>query len=161
MESLSGVPQRTEPNSAVSARCGSDQVEMIEVAQVENLQIEPLDAGFMPALHRRRGLVGEAGNAVFSQLIRLPTDRIRPARELTLIGANNDDERCREGDRRRVATSRRTGVDDALVLNVEVAQRPEWDVELGRESRRQARGSLLSEAADHDRNTAFLESITS
>ena len=69
---------------------GGDDVEMVEVGEVENLQIQPLGAGVLPALHGRRRLVAGAGDARSAQLVRLAADGRRATVELALVGADDD-----------------------------------------------------------------------
>ena len=66
---------------------------MVEVAEVEDLQVEPADAGGLtPASDPVGDLGGRAGQAVIAQLANLPADRLGTTRDLGVVPADAGDE---------------------------------------------------------------------
>ena len=57
---------------------------MVEVGEIENLKVDPVDSGVDPTAQRRRGLVDRAGGTITAKVVGIAPDRGGPPRRLRL-----------------------------------------------------------------------------
>src|SRR5688572_6575467 len=132
---------------------------MVEIRQIEDLQIDPSGARFLPAFQCRSRLVDGAGDTVLAELAGLPPDRRRPALDGRLVLADAGHERGGVDELVPVALDVGAGHADPPALLGEPLDRHERRVELGGEASGQRRGSPRASSADDDRHAAGLDGL--
>ena len=146
-------PERVR-SSERQRRCGSTsaaiELEVVEVAQVDELQVHPVGAEVAQAQELLDRGLGRARDVDLGERVGVGPDRGEAPQVVRVVGGDDRGQRDRRAQRRGVAPDLLAGASHAVERLGDDVLRAEADVELGREPSRERGRALRSGAADDD-----------
>ena len=131
-----------------------ENIEVLEIGEVEDLKVDPVDTGVDPTLERRRRLVDRPGGTVAAEFVGFAPDRRGPSRDAGLVDRRAHHHCRRPHHRGRIAVDALAGRDHTVALLDERLDGREREVELRCVLCGQCRRPLRSLATHDDRRAA-------